>query len=120
MKLSALLATEGVLSAWRWKAQLESGRESLVLSETAGDITPVMAELGMNYLNIISQLASFQCWLLDRRAGSSKLRSARALAFQGNRYTVLVTVNKVAATCDKARPPDFWSLTEKMLEVGDS
>jgi roadblock/LC7 domain-containing protein len=119
MKLDDLLEIPGVLAAWEWEVS-DRGRHGFApakLARTVGRIPANLAELGMDYLELLGHLAFFECELLDRHSGQRKFSPIDCVALEGSHFTVIVTSNRVAVTLDQAERPDFWRITEAMSAI---
>lgn len=118
MKLEELLKRPGVVSVWEWSLSSREGSFGAPeVKFAAGRTRPELAELGAIYMELLAHLANFEASLLDRRAGQALFAPVEAIAFEGSRYTVVATGNRVAVVLDDSAREDFWELTEAMAAI---
>jgi roadblock/LC7 domain-containing protein len=121
MTLEDLLDQRGVVSVWQWSVP-HAGRSfgTPTIRHAAGRTSPELAELGAIYMELLAHLANFEASLLDRRSAGLEFSPVEAIAFEGSRYSVVATGNRVAVVLDNRERPDFWELSESMSRTEDS
>lgn len=115
MSVQSLLERPGVVSVWQWSvAEAGSSFGPPRIRFAAGRTEPALAELGAIYMELLAHLANFEASLLDRRAKRVLFSPVEALAFEGSRYSVIATGNRLAVVLDNRERPDFWQLSDAM------
>jgi len=119
-KLDDLLRLEGVVGCAAWRPMGKGKKPDII--DAKGEMMEHAVDMASAFCEFDLFTAQQQCAVYERYTSHEHFFPASAIFIRGNEYSVIaVYSNKgdhmVSVFVDNTAKPDFWKLTEEMMEV---
>lgn len=119
-KLDDILKFEGVVGCAAWRPMGKGKRPDII--DAKGEMMEHAVDMASAFCEFDLFTATQQCSVYERYTGHEKFFPADSIFIRGSEYSVVAVYSKkgehmVAVFVDNNARPDFWKLTEEMMEV---
>ncbi len=119
-KLEDLLKLEGVVGCAAWRP-MGKGRKPDII-DAKGEMMEHAVDMASAFCEFDLFTAAQQCAVYERYTKHRKFFPASSIFIRGNEYSVIAVYSEkgqhmVAVFVDNKAQPDFWKITEEMMEV---
>jgi len=119
-RLEDLLKLEGVVGCAAWRPMGRGKRPQII--DAKGEMMEHAVDMASAWCEFDLFTASQQCAIYERYTKHEKFYPADAIFIRGSEYSVIAVYSKkgdhmVSVFVANFAKPDFWKLTEEMMEV---
>ncbi len=119
-RLKDLLKLEGVVGCAAWRPMGKKKKPDII--DAIGEMMPYAVDMASAFCEFDLFTANQQCAIYETYIRQEKFYPAEAIFIKGSDYSVISVYSKkgdymVAVFVDNQAHPDFWKLTEEMMEV---
>ena len=119
-KLDDLLKLEGVVGCAVWRPMGKGKRPDI--TDAKGEMMEHAVDMASAFCEFDLFTAQQQCAVYERYTKHEHFFPADSIFIRGNEYSVIAVYSKkgdhmVSVFVDNSARPDFWKITDEMMEV---